>query len=306
MTGRSSNFETVDFTHQLLSNQHLSQNNQKAQQNYHSIPQSYRQIQVSSHPQSATDLDERSGYAVKNFEATVPSIDSTNQGLPNHIAFLNHQKFSTSFPKKPNIDTIDLTVESSHKANLPESFVKIAKTTGQNPSNLPVSQNYRNFPITSSPKVAAGFPDQPNHAKKGSGHITKKPRLMQRPETVAIKGPNDLQESLSTDGASSASILNQAKSPTSKEYSPHAGDANSLPSGKKPSTSNAHSIPIFPTRPYIHRPNISKRAGTLAIERAAVKHVVQVEPYRPEPPPSVPRYRGGRSFLTYILTLWAS
>ncbi len=299
MTGRSSNFETVDFTHQLPSNQNLSQKNQQPQQNYPSIPQNYQQIQASSCPQSSIDLDERSRYAVKKLART-QSIDSTNPGFPNHLQFRNHPKISTSFPNNPNIDTIDLTDESSHTVNLPESFVEIAKTTAQVPSNLPLSQNYQKFPITSSPQVAAGFSDKPNHATNESGHIAKKLRLMQRPETVAIKGPNDLRESLSTDGTSRASILKQFKSPTSKEYSPHAGDANSLPSGKKPSLSNAHSFPIFPTRPNIPRPKIGKRTDTLAIERAAVKHVVQIEPYRPEPPPSVPRYQGGgMSFVTY-------
>lgn len=300
MTDRPSSSDKIDFNHPNLLNKSLSGLRQQPPQSHYPILQNYQQIQGFGRPQNVSNLDQRPKEKNQDLESPSKAIISTNPALANSLAVRDHQQLKPDL-QKPRIANIDLKENSKEIRETMELSVKPANIPDRKPSRLPISQTYQKI-STASIQPTAGLPIEPNYGPNGSGHLSKRRKLTQNPSLVT-RTPNELRDSRLTDGPLQSSPISLFKSPTIKDYPGQTFDATNSPSAKNFSSSQAHPMPMFPTRPHIRRPRIPRRADTLAIERAAVKHIVQVEPYRPDPPPSAPQYPRGGNVYRHILTL---
>ena len=291
MTGRPSSSDKIDFNPLSLLNQSSSELRQQPPKSHYPILQNYQQIQGFGRSQNGSNLDPRPREKTRVLESPSQATKTTNPAPANQLAIRDHQQLKPD-PQKPRIVTMELKDDSKFFKEAIESTVKPATTPDRNPSRLSISQTYQKI-STASIQPTADLPIEPNYGPNASGHLSKRRKLTQNPSLVT-RAPNELRDSLFTEGPLRSSPICLFKSPTIKDFPGQTFDATSSPLAKKFSSSQVHPLPIFPTRPHIHRRKISQRADTLAIERAAVKHVVQVEPYRPDPPPSAPQYhRGG-------------
>ena len=291
MTGRPSSSDKIDFNHLNLLNQSASELRQQPTQSHHPILQNYQQIQGFGRPQNVSNVGQRPKEKFHVVESPSQVIKSIKPALPDRLIVRDNQQLNPD-PQNPRIATMDLKEDSKDIREAFELNIKRATTPDRKPLRLPVSQTYQKI-STASIQPTADLPIEPNYASNGSGHLSKRRKLAQNP-SVVTRAPNELRDSIFTDGPLRPSPISLFKSPTIKDFPGQIFDATNSPTAKKFSSNQAHPLYIFPTRPHIHRRNISQRADALAIERAAVKHVVQVEPYRPDPPPSAPQYhRGG-------------
>ena len=160
-----------------------------------------------------------------------------------------------------------------------------------------LSQNYQLTP-KSIPRQLANAPAE---ASTNGVNVVepsfKRQKVEERQDAAIISGPDGSQESFLRDGLSRVPTQHSLESPMVKEDPERMGEVNIAPSSdQKVSASHPRVFPLFPSRPYNHARKITQRRGTLAIERAAVKQVVQVKPYIPEAPSLAPQYqRGGMS-----------
>lgn len=287
MTGRPSSSDKIDFNHLSLLNQSSSELRQQPPQSHYPILQNYQQIQGFGRPQNVGNLDQRPKEKTQVRKSPSQATKSTNPALANRLAVRDHQQLKSD-PHKPPFATMDLKEDLKNIKECIESTVKPAPTPDRKPSQLSISQTYQKI-SPASIQLTADLPIEPNYGPNGSGHLSKRRKITQNPSLVT-KAPNELRDSLFTDGPLRSSPISLFKSPTIKDFPGQTLDATNSFSAKKFSSGQVHPLPIFPARPHIHRRKISQRADTLAIERASVKHVVQVEPYRPDPPPSAPQY----------------
>lgn len=297
MTGRPSSSDKIDFNHLNLL---YKSSSEVRQQPRHPIPQNYQQIQAFRQPQNVSNLDQRPKEKTQILQSSSQASRSTNPALANQLAPRDHQQLKPD-PHQPRNATMDLKEDSSSIRKTFELSAKPVSIPDRKPSRLSTSQTYQKI-STASTQPTADLPIEPNYGPNGSGHLSKRRKLTQSP-SLAIRAPNDLRDSLFTDGPLRSSPISLFKSPTIKDFPGQTFDAPNSPLAKKFSSSQVNPLPIFPTRPHINRQKISQRADTLAIERAAVKHVVQIEPYRPDPPPSAPQYHQGGNVHRHSLML---
>lgn len=291
MTGRPSSSDKIDFNHLNLLNQSASELRQQPTQSHHPILQNYQQIQGFGRSQNVSNVGQRPKEKFHVVESPSQVIKSINPALSDRLTVRDNQQLNPD-PQNLRIATMDLKENSKDIREAFELNIKRATTPDRKPLRLSVSQTYQKI-STASIQPTADLPIEPNYRSNGSGHLSKRRKLAQNPSLVT-RAPNELRDSIFTDGPLRSSPISLFKSPTIKDFPGQIFDATNSPTAKKFSSNQAHPLYIFPTRPHIHQRNISQRADTLAIERAAVKHVVQVEPYRPDPPPSAPQYhRGG-------------
>lgn len=299
MTGRPSSSDKIDFNHPSLLRQSSSELRQQPPQSPYPILPNYQQIQGFGRPQNVSNLDQRPKEKNQVLQSPSQATKTTNPALANRLAVRDHQLKSD--PHKPPFATMDLKEDLKNIKGSIELTVKPAPTPDRKPSQLSISQTYQKI-STASIQLTADLPIEPNYGPNGSGHLSKRRKITQNPSLVT-KAPNELRDSLFTDGPLRSSPISLFKSPTIKDFPGQTLDvANS--SAKKFSSGQVHPLPIFPARPHIYRRKISQRADTLAIERASVKHVVQVEPYRPDPPPSAPQYHREGNVYRHSLILY--
>lgn len=300
MTGRSSSSDKIDFNHLNLLNQSASELRKQPTQSHYPILETYQQIQGFGRPQNIKNVDQKPKERVQVVESPSQVIKPINSALSDRLAVRSNQPLKPD-QQKPRITTMGLKEDSKDIGEAFELTAKRATTPDRKPPRLPLSQTYPKV-STASIQPTADLPIEPNYGTNGSGHLSKRRKLAQNPSLVT-RAPNELRDSLFTDGPLRSSPISLFKSPTIKDFPGQIFDATNPPSAKKFSSNQVHPLLIFPTRPHIHRRNISQRADTLAIERAAVKHVVQVEPYRPDPPLSAPQYHRGGNVNNHSLML---
>lgn len=165
------------------------------------------------------------------------------------------------------------------------------------PQNRSLSQNYQQTPRSIPRQTSNALTEASTDGVNVLEPSFKRQKLEERQDGAVISGPNGSQESFLRDGILRVSNQHSLESPTVKEDPERLGEVNFAPlSDQKVSASHPRVFPLFPSRPYNHSHKITKRRGILAIERAAVKQVVQVKPYIPEAPSPAPQYqRGGMS-----------
>lgn len=291
MTGRPSSSDKIDFNHLNQLNQSASELRRQPTQSHYTILENYQQIQGFGRPQNGFNVDQRPKEKTQVVESPSQVIKSINPALSDRLALRDHQQLILD-PQRHRIASMDLKEDPEDIREALDLIAKRATTPDRKPPRFPVLQTYQKI-STASIQPTAGLPIEPIYVSNGSGHLSKRRKLAQNPSLVT-RAPNELRDSLFTDGPLRSSPISLFKSPTIKDFPGQIFDATNSPSAKKFSSNQVHPLLIFPTRPHIHRRNISQRSDTLAIERAAVKHVVQVEPYRSDPPPSAPQYhRGG-------------
>lgn len=162
------------------------------------------------------------------------------------------------------------------------------------PQNRSLSQNYqktpRSFPHQTTNDLSEASTDRLNGAEPSF----KRQKLEERSNAAGVSAPNNSQENLMRDGILRFSTQHSLESPTIKEDPERVSEVNiALPLDQKIPASHARVFPLFPSRPCNHSRKITKRRDILAIERAAVKQVVQVKPYISEAPPLAPQYQRG-------------
>lgn len=290
MTGRPSSSDKIDVNHLNQLNQSASELRQHPTQNRYPILENYQQIQVFGRPQNDLNVDQRPKEKIQVVESPSQVVKSIHPVLPDRIAVRDHQQLIPD-RQKPRIASMNGKEGSKDISEALELTIKCATTPDRKKPRFPVSQTYQKISAASI-QLTAGLDTEQIYGSNSSGHISKRRKLAQNPSLVTI-APNEIRDSLFTDGPLRSPPIKLFKSPTIKDFPGQIFDATNSPSAGKFSSNQVHPILTFPTRPQIHRRNISQRSDTLAIERAAVKHVVQVEPYRPDPPPSAPQYRRG-------------
>lgn len=290
MTGRPSSSDKIDFNHLNQLNQPSSELRQQPTLSHYPILENYQQIQGFGRPQNGFNVDQRPKEKTQVVESPSQVIRSINPALSDRLAVRDHQQLIPD-PQKPRITSMNLKEDSKDIREALELTINRATTPDRKQPRFPVSQTYQKI-STASIQPTAGLPVEPIYGSNGSGHISKRRKLAQNPSLVT-RAPNELRDSLFTDGPLRSSPISLFRSPTIKDFPGQIFDTANSPSAQKFSSNQVHPLLIFPTRPHIHRRNVSQRPDTLAIERAAVKHVVQIEPYRPDPPPSAPQYRRG-------------
>lgn len=302
MTGRPSSSDKIDLNHLNQLNQYASKLRLQPTQSHHPIFENYQQIQGFERPQNGFNVEQRPKEKTRVVEPPSQVIKSINLALSDRLAVRDLQQLMPD-PQKTRIATMDLKDDSKDIRETFELTVKRATTPDRKPPRIPVSQTYQKI-STASIQPTADLPIEPNYGLNDSGHLSKRRKLTN--PSLVTRTPNELRDSLITDGPLRSSPISLFKSPTIKDFPSQIFDATNSPSAKKFSSNQVHPLLIFPTRPHIHQRNISQRANTLAIERAAVKHVVQVEPYRPDPPPSAPQYHRGGNVNNHSLMLSVS
>lgn len=290
MTGRPPSSDKIDVNHLNQLNQSASELRQQPTQNHYPILENYQQIQGFGRPQNDLNVDQRPKEKIQVVKSPSQVVKSIHPVLPDRIAGRDHQQLIPD-PQNPRIASMNGKEGSKDISEALELTIKSATTPDRKKLRFPVSQTYQKI-STASIQPTAGLDTEKIYGPNSSGHISKRRKLAQNPSLVTI-APNELRDSVFTDGPLRSSPISLFKSPTIKDFPVQIFDATNSPSAGKFSSNQLHSMLTFPTRPHIHRRNISQRSDTLAIERAAVKHVVQVEPYRPDPPPSAPQYRRG-------------
>lgn len=178
---------------------------------------------------------------------------------------------------------------------------KIIDVAHHRPQNRSLSQNYqqtpRSFPRQPANSLAEASTDGVNVAEPSF----KRQKLEERQDAAAISGPNNSQKTLVQDGNLRVSSQHSLESGTVKEGPERVSEANVAPSlDRNVPASHPRVFPLFPSRPCIHSRKITKRREALAIERAAVKQIVQVKPYVPEVPSSAPQFQRGGMLVPEI------
>lgn len=289
MTGRPSSSDKIDVNHLNQLNQSASELRQQPTQSHYPILENYQQIQGFGRHQNGFNLEQRPKENIQIVESPSQDIKSINPVLSDRLAVRDHQQLIPD-PQKPRIDSMNVKEGSKDILEALELTIKRAATPDRKKPRFPVSQTYQKVSKASIQPTAG--PTEEIYGSNSSGHISKRRKLARNPSLIT-RAPNELRDSLFTDGPLRSSPISLFKSPTIKDFPGQIFEATNSPLAGKFSSNQIHPLLIFPTRPHIHRRNSSQRSDTLAIERAAVKHVVQVEPYRPDPPPSAPQYRRG-------------
>lgn len=169
------------------------------------------------------------------------------------------------------------------------------------PPNSSVCLNYQQNPNS--------VPCQPikDHASGVNGGVDsfepshKRQKLETRSNSLAVTAVKDLEDSFVRRINTRASVEHSMESLTVKEDLARANDLRSgLTSDQTLAASQTHSFPLLPLRPCIQSYKHTKVGDKFAIERAAVKHVVQVKPYMPGPPSLAPQYPRGGAFKSSI------
>lgn len=126
---------------------------------------------------------------------------------------------------------------------------------------------------------------------------SKRQKLEGKPLLASKIALETRKEDCVQDCASEGLVQHPLELTADKKDPAQAADADNLPSvNQKLPTAQTRTLPPFPVRPCITSRKSANCGETLAIERAAVKHVVQVKPYIPEPPSLAPRYHGGSMY----------
>lgn len=169
------------------------------------------------------------------------------------------------------------------------------------PQNRSLSQNYQQTPRSFPRQATNDLAEVSTDGLNGAEPSFKRQKLEERSNAAAVSASNNSQENLMRDGISRASTQHSLESPTIKEDPERVSEVNTaLSLDQKIPASHARVLPLFPTRPCNHSRKITKRRDILAIERAAVKQVVQVKPYIPEAPSPAPQYQRGGMLVSEI------
>lgn len=167
------------------------------------------------------------------------------------------------------------------------------------PQNRSLSQNYQQTPRSFPRQPASALAEASTDGVNVSEPCFKRQKLEEIQDAGTINAPNNSQENLVRDGPVKVSTQYSLDSPTIKEDPERVSEVNITPLlDLKVPASHPRVFPLFPSRPCIHSRKIIKRRDTLAIERAAVKKVVQVKPYIPEAPSLAPQYQRGGMLMS--------
>lgn len=179
------------------------------------------------------------------------------------------------------------------------SASKITDVAHHRPQNRSLSQNHQKTPRSFPRQPANDFVEAPTDGVSVAEPSHKRQKLEERQDAVAIGARNKSQETLVCDGIARVSTQHSLDSPTIKEDPERVSEGSVAQSldQKAPST-HPRVFHLFPSRPCIRSRKITKRRDAFAIERAAVKQVVQVKPYIPEAPSPAPQYQRGGTLMS--------